>query len=156
MIRMTREEIADYQNKKRIMDEAQAAEEAAVYNLGLIRGLDKRVTELQELRKIDQAQAQWISRVQAEVGRLGDMTDEIADAVMATSTLLDEERRKNETLTRLVVRMGHELRCHEEEHGWEYQWDYTPAGQRQYDAAMKKLNEAEGEPEGHGLVEDVQ
>ena len=50
-------------------------------------------------------------------------------------------------LTRLVERMGRELQQHEIEHGWASQWDYTISGQRQYDAAMKRLNDyAEGPP----------
>ena len=84
--------------------------------------------------------------------------------VGATRRVADLERQVAE-LTRLVVRMGRDLSdmAHRydvlvpfdstEPPGPPYEpinsgWPYTPAGQRKYDAAMKRLNEeGEGEPE---------
>ncbi len=67
-------------------------------------------------------------------------------------------------LVRLVVRMGHAVSWLWYDNGApvklgehiDTRYPYTPAGQRQYDAAAKILREAEGKPEGHELVEDIQ
>jgi len=66
--------------------------------------------------------------------------------------IVQAQARKITTLTNLVERMGHDLAVQLwGDAGWA--GGYTMADQRQLEA---EAHEAEGEPEGHELVEDVQ
>jgi len=96
--------------------EALAAEEAAVYNLDLIRKLERRAARLE--------------------------SDNMAQA------------KHIEVLTRLVVRIGHDLNNHfQAGRNPHPRPPYTPAGQRQRDAAC---HEAEGPPPDAGMLEGIQ
>uniref|UniRef100_A0A6M3XCB4 Uncharacterized protein n=3 Tax=viral metagenome TaxID=1070528 RepID=A0A6M3XCB4_9ZZZZ len=132
--------------------EALAAEDTAVYNLDLIRKLEKRVEDLQarvglnEYR--DEAIQERVRRLEREIEEIsrlgcGDLENVLADA-----------RRDHSDLVKLVERMGRDLDSHcMTGFAREYRYPYTITSQREYDAAM---HEAEGAPEGHELVEDIQ
>ena len=112
------------------------------------------MTEIQELRQIVQAQAKRITALERE------LEEQFRPGCAELENALTDARRDHELLVRLVVRMGEEFRRHRLQSITTTthpdivpRYDLTIASQREYDAAM---HEAEGAPEGHGLVEDMQ
>lgn len=120
----------EQKRKAEIKAEAQAAEEAAVFNLELIRGLEKRVTGSEIL----------IDALREQLG------------AMARELVASQE--SNVTLTRLVERMGEavdtltEWYCNDGALLWgvhiDTEFPLTAIGQREYDTAM---HDAGGPPE---------
>ena len=105
------------------------------------------MTEIQELREIVQAQAGRLTNTR-KIALLNEWRDE------QLKNALEDARRDHAVLVKLVKRMGYDLDGYiTAEYGAAGRYPYTVSGQREYDAAM---HEAEGEPVGHGLVEDVQ
>ena len=106
MIRMTREEIAAYRKKEQA--EAMAAESAAVYNLDLIRKLEKRASAL-EFANV--AQAKHIELLTRLVERMGETVKALEECIYPV---------RNEDISG----------------GIPIYYPYTIIGQREYDAAM--------------------
>ena len=112
------------------------------------------MTEIQELREIVQAQAKRLTDTRA-IAQLNERRDDtIWNWMRILENALADARRDNTDLVKLVGRMGRDLDGHcLVGFAREYRYPYTIIGQREHDAAM---HEAEGAPEGHELVEDIQ
>ena len=109
------------------------------------------MTEIQELREIVQAQAVRLTDTRA-IARLNEYRWE-----QASDRIIELEKRLV-LLTKLTKRMGRDLDGYIAADYGDYggpasRYPYTEAGQRQLEA---EAHEAEGKPEGHELVEDVQ
>lgn len=118
-VRMTLEEIAAERARidAKRKAEALASEATAVYNLDLIRKMERRIAG----------------------GEI--LTDALCVQLGAAARELTASQESNVVLARLVVRMGRDLHIYWYGEGRCPGANYTIAGQREYDAAM---HEAEG------------
>jgi len=109
----------DAEIRRAIEIEAEATEDTAVYNLDLIRKLKKRVGRLENDNVAQAKHIELLTRLMERIGR-------------AVDALADWHDKENL-----------ELICDDVAPVLNDGYFYTPAGQREYDAAM---HEAEGAP----------
>jgi len=127
----------DAEISRAIAIEAEAAEGAAVYNLDLIRKLEKAHADTRAIAQLNERRDEQMHE------RIRKLENALADA-----------RRDHSDLVKLVERMGRDLDSHcMTGFAREYRYPYTIIGQREYDATM---NEAEGTPPDAGMLENIQ
>lgn len=173
MIRMTREEIAAERDQmdaratlnertKKLEERAdmleQTVQDYRSFSKSFRVGQQGRIEALEA-----ELSSRWVPRLGDRIVMLEcELEEQFRPGCAALENALADASRDHVLLTRLVERMGRmvstltEWYCNEgplEGPHIESSYPLTVIGQREYGAAMHK---AEGKPEGHELVEDVQ